>query len=149
MDQIFDRLNNLFKSFLNTDSSQDEAWTSRGDSDFDDAMDELNAFLNDDKEAQERLRRQQAYNQTAGGRTARPSGPPAKLVAACRVLGIQPQTSLLDAKKAWKSQVRLHHPDKHAADPQAYKKATEICASLNDAYRIVETWHQTGSVEGD
>ena len=47
MDQIFDRLERLFKSWVTPDS--DDAYTERkrssGDSDFDSAMDELDDFL--------------------------------------------------------------------------------------------------------
>lgn len=150
MDQIFDRLNTLFKSLLNGGEPENERLSahfgSGGDNDFDDAMDELNAFLNDDREAQERLRRDREFRDQQSSRSApnRESGLPPKLLAAYRVLGLSYGSSMPDIKKAWKDLLKEHHPDKHAADPAAYQKATRTCSNINDAYRIIETWHEKG-----
>jgi hypothetical protein len=149
MDQIFDRLNTLFKSFIAGDESENErisAPRDSGNSDFDDAMAELNAFLNDDREAQDRLHREQEARNRQNNR-AEPKwseGPPPKLLAAYRVLGVRYGSTLPEIKKAWKDLLKEHHPDKHAADPIAYNKATTDCSRINDAFRIVETWHEKG-----
>ncbi|MBU0936123.1 MAG: J domain-containing protein [Spirochaetes bacterium] len=148
MDQIFDRLNTLFKSIFNDDDDSSFARETRrtsggADSDFDAAMDELNSFLNDDHEETEQRQRQQQSRQSYS--QGRPDyGPPQKLLAAYKLLGLNYGQSLAEAKKAWKDLLKLHHPDKHAADPEAYRKATERCARINDAYRIIETWHEHG-----
>lgn len=148
MDQIFDRLNTLFKSIFNENDDDDSSFAHNSsrpsggpDSDFDSAMDELNAFLNDDREKTGQRQRQSSQSHSQG----QPAyGPPQKLLAAYKLLGLNYGQSLTEAKKAWKDLLKLHHPDKHAADPEAYRKATERCARINDAYRIIETWHEHG-----
>jgi len=154
VDPIFDRLETLFKSILHGDQADKPAQpphSSRPDDDFSAAMDELDAFLNDDKAAQERLRREQtareeARRRASGQTGSHSAGPPAKLLAACHVLGIRPDQSLPEAKKAWKDLIKQHHPDKHAGNDEAFRKATNTCARINDAYRIVETWHEKGNL---
>ncbi len=161
MDQIFDRLGTLLKSFLAGDESRPSAGRSgaSGDPDLDDAMDELDAFLKDDREEQERLeRRKRARAEEEAARSARggawsggskPSaGPRAsdRLKGITRMLGLSFGAPLPDVKSAYKKLLKQHHPDRHSESPEAQRKATEYAARLNEAYDRIESWITTGKV---
>ena len=162
MDQLFDRLGDLLKSWMQTEEANSPFGSTKspfsephkrsGDPFLDDAMEELNAFLDDDRETQARLERERLYRirmqEEAQARTRprTPSGPPAKLAAAYKVLGLSPTTPFDQVKKAYKQLLKQHHPDKHGSAPAAQKKATETSSRINDAYRIIETWHETGAL---
>ena len=155
MDQLFDRLGDLLKSWTQTGGSNSpfsEPQHRSGDPFLDDAMEELNAFLDDDREAQARLERERLYRMRmeeeaqARARPRAQSGPPAKLLAAYKVLGLPPNTPYDQVKKVYKQLLKQHHPDKHGSAPEAQKKATETSARINDAFRIIETWHETGAL---
>ncbi|OHD76971.1 MAG: hypothetical protein A3J97_14025 [Spirochaetes bacterium RIFOXYC1_FULL_54_7] len=156
MDQLFDRLGDLLKSWMQTESANSpfsEPHKRSGDPFLDDAMEELNAFLDDDRETQARLERERLYKmrmeEEARSRSRpRPqnSGPPSKLLAAYKTLGLPPNAPFDHVRKAYKQLLKQHHPDKHGSAPEAQKKATETSARINDAYRIIETWHETGAL---
>ena len=157
MDQIFDRLGNLLKSWLSDDESVNRQNPSHdrrtGDPDLDDSMAELDAFLNDDREAQEKLRLQKEArmraDEEARARAAGPqsrSGPPQKLLDAYKVLGLSYGCDFALIKSTYKRLLKEHHPDKHGASPEAQKKATATSARINDAYRVLEAWNENGSL---
>ena len=156
MDQIFDRLGNLLKSWLNDgDDGREKPFGDpdarrTGDGYFDDAMDELNAFLSEDRAKQEKLARDREERARAEAearaRTSRPSGPPRKLVDAYRTLGLEPGATFEKVRSAYKRLLKEHHPDRHGDSPEKQKKATETAARINDAYRVIETWHDTGTL---
>lgn len=172
MDQIFDRLGSLLRSFLNEDEPFSERPSgarpsgprpsgarpfsnpaSSGDPFLDEAMEELDAFLNDDREREERARRERearAEREYRGGQDRRSGGAGpnerAKLAAAYKVLSLTPEAGFDQVRASYKRLLKLHHPDRHGADPEAQKRATEVCARINDAYRIIETWRETGSL---
>lgn len=166
MDPIFDRLENLLKSLWNQDrdpfqgdrSAEGRVRPSSGDSDYSDAMDELDAFLKDDREAQERLeaeRRRRAeeevrrarsrYSSGASGRAAG-SDPSVRLAGDYKTLGLSFGAPMAEVKAAYKRLLKQHHPDRHGASPEAQKKATEFSARLNEAYARIETWTSTGKL---
>lgn len=169
MDQIFDRLGTLLRSFMNDEEPFSERLSgerlsgerpfsdpaSSGDPFLDEAMEELDAFLNDDREREERLRRERearAEREHRGGQERGSGGPGpganerAKLAAAYKVLGLTPEASFDELRASYKRLLKLHHPDRHGSDPEAQRRATEVCARINDAYRIIETWKETGSL---
>ena len=156
VDQLFDRFGNLLKSwtqsgdkpFSDPDRNHGSLFTS--DPILDEAMAELDAFLDDDKEKQERLRRNAEARDRARQQaraTPKPApAPPAKLVAAYKTLGLAYGTPFEQAKQAYKKLLKEHHPDKHGSAPDAQKRATETSARINDAFRVIETWHDTGTL---
>ncbi len=166
MDPIFDRLETLLKSLWNQDrdpftddrSGEGRVRPSSGDSDYTDAMDELDAYLKDDREAQERLeaeRRRRAEEEErrarsrySSGSAGRPGGPDpsSRLAADYRVLGLSVGAPMAEVKAAYKRLLKQHHPDRHGASPEAQKKATEFSARLNEAYSRIETWTATGKI---
>jgi cell division septum initiation protein DivIVA len=163
VDQLFDRFGDLLKSWVNSDDQEQRPFSDpgkdasskrHGDPFLDDAMDELNAFLDDDREAQERLRQERESRAKAedrarasrSGTQYRPSGPPPKLLEAYKTLGLAYGAPFDAAKAAYKRLLKEHHPDKHGSSPESQKKATEKSARINDAWRILETWHETGTL---
>lgn len=157
MDQLFDRLGNLLKSWVSQDDERprpfsDPAARGSGDPFLDEAMSELDAFLEDDREKQDRLAREReararAEDEARARRGAsRPAGPPAKLVAAYKTLGLNFGAPFDAVRAAYKRLLKEHHPDRHANAPEAMKKATETSARINDAYRLLETWNETGTL---
>lgn len=159
MDQLFDRFGDLLRSW--TAPGGDRPFAEPGaqargrsaDPLFDEAMDELDAFLDDDKGKQERLRAEREARearereQDARNRAeSRPSGPPAKLIEAYRTLGLPYGASFAEVKTAYKRLLKEHHPDRHGSSPEAQRKATETAARINDAMRAIETWRDTGSL---
>jgi len=165
VDQLFDRFGDLLKSWVRPDDAAERPFSDphrggndkrSGDPFLDDAMDELNAFLDDDREAQERLRQEREARARAEeraradnsrpGASYRTSGPPPKLLEAYKTLGLAYGARFEDAKAAYKNLLKEHHPDRHGSTPENLKKATEKSARINNAWRIVETWHETGTL---
>lgn len=160
MDQIFDRLERLFKSWVaqDSDDTHTERKHSSGDSDFDDAMSELDDFLDKDRAAaekrqQERERREreeraraeaEARNRARGGGGA--GGPPTIVVEAYKTLGLAYGAPMKDVKASYKRLLLRYHPDRNSATPEEQKRATEISARINSAYQTIETWTTTGSI---
>ena len=166
MDPIFDRLETLLKSLWNQErdpfagnrSAEGRVRPSSGDSDYADALDELDAFLKDDRGAQERLeeeRRRRAeeeerrarsrYSSGTAGRTAG-ADPAARLSGDYKTLGLSFGAPMSEVKAAYKRLLKQHHPDRHGASPEAQQKATEFSARLNEAYARIETWTGTGKI---
>ena len=165
MDQIFDRIETLLKSLLNQDRDStagpsDSGGRVRpsGDSDLDDAMDELNAYLRDDRQEQERLERERARRAEEEERRARSryssggaggtgaSDPSVRLSRDYKTLGLSFGAPMTEVKAAYKRLLKQHHPDRHGGSPDAQKKATEVSTRLNEAYARIETWTDTGKI---
>jgi len=173
VDQIFDRFERLFKSWLNDEAGNlfgarpgghpggRTGFRSSGDPDLDAAMSELDDFLDNDRtetekrEAErERREREEAERRRRGdygyaGSSARPSGPHPKLVQAYRTLGLAYGTPFPEVKAAYKKLLMANHPDRNSATPDQLKRSTEISALINDAYNRIEIWNSTGKVAED
>jgi hypothetical protein len=168
VDQIFDRFERLFQSWVN--SSADSAAVdsaglfggsrqsrSNGDPDFDSAMDELNDYLGrgrteteaKERERARREREESARRASSSSRTAysRPSGPPEALVRAYRSLGLAYGTPFPEVKAAYKRLLMQNHPDRNSATPEQLKRSTEISIQINEAYHRIETWNTTGKLD--
>ncbi|MEI6875990.1 MAG: J domain-containing protein [Spirochaetota bacterium] len=157
MDQIFDRFERLFKSWVTQESGKlggngSSGQTRRsGDPDLDSAMDELDDFLDRDRgaaEARERARAEEAARQRArtGAGTARPSGPDPRLAKAYETLGVAYGLPFDEVKAQYKKLLMKHHPDKHGGNAENMKKATEMSTRINAAYQMIETWSTTGKI---
>ncbi len=163
MDQIFDRFERMFRSWVNGAAEEVEnlfgssrSRSSTGDPDFDEAMAELDDFLDRGKtesEARERARErreQEAYNRSgssySGSAGRSPSGPPAQVIQAYRTLGLSYGTPFAEVKAAYKRLLMQNHPDRNSATAEQLKRSTEISAQINAAYSIIETWTTTGKL---
>ena len=168
MDQIFDRFERLFKSWV--------AGTARkfgrkpesqvGRSRFRSRDGRARRFLNTDRTATEERERQKARREaedrarreresrahgssgSAPGRVD-PAGPNPKLVAAYRTLGLEYGVPFDRVKSTYKKLLMKNHPDRNSATPEQMKRSTEISAQLNAAYQRIETWATTGVVPED
>jgi hypothetical protein len=169
VDQIFDRFERLFKSWVNSEtenlfgsrSGSHPGIRSSGDPDLDAAMSELDDFLDRDrtetekKEAErERREREEAARRSRGdygytGSSTRPAGPHPKLVQAYRRLGLAYGTPFPEVKAAYKKLLMANHPDRNSATPEQLKRSTEISALINEAYNKIEIWNSTGKVTED
>jgi hypothetical protein len=165
VDQIFDRFERLFKSWVSGAESEVEslfgdprARRSSGDPDLDAAMSELDDFLDmgrTETEARERERERRAREDAArearrgfgASGAARPSGPPPALVQAYRTLGLAYGTPFPQVKAAYKRLLMQNHPDRNSATPEQLRRSTEISAQLNAAYQRIETWNATGKLD--
>ena len=164
MDQIFDRFERLFKSWV---AGEAETFGSRplgarpyggstGDPDLAAAMDELNDFLDrgrTETEARERQEsfersrraREEAARRSAGtGSQSSNSFPPNEIARAYQTLGLPYGTPFPQVKTQYKKLLMQNHPDRNSASPEQLKRSTEISAQINDAYQRIETWSAAG-----
>ncbi len=160
MDQIFDRFERLFKSWVSGEAESlgaRSARSSSGNPDLDAAMAELDDFLDQGRtetearerqEAADRARREREAAGRAGayGRGSQASGPPREIVAAYRTLGLAYGTPFAQVKAQYKKLLMQNHPDRNSATPEQLKRSTEISAQINEAYQRIETWTATGKV---
>lgn len=167
MDQIFDRFERLFRSWVAGDGEPLDGrpaagWrSSRGhaaDPDFEAAMDELDDYLDrgrTETEAKERQAaaekaRQEAESRRRNGSFSETqtaySGPPREIVQAYRTLGLAFDTPFPQVKAQYKRLLMQNHPDRNSATPEQLKRSTEISAQINGAYRRIESWVTTGRV---
>jgi len=161
VDQIFDRFERLFKSWVSgsVDSAEGLFGTTQtrhpsGNSDYDDAMSELDDYLDTGRtetEARDREKarrdREAASRRASATSTGRPSGPPAALVQAYRSLGLSHGVPFSEVKAAYKRLLMQNHPDRNSATPEQLKRSTEISVQLNAAYQCIETWNATGKLD--
>lgn len=160
MDQIFDRLERLLKSWVtpDQDSTYSRTSSSTGNDDLDAAMSELDDFLEGDRasaeaKAKERASReaeQRARAKAAAEAASRAaSGPPKAVVEAYRSLGLAYGAPMAEVKASYKKLLLRHHPDRNNANSADQKRATDISAHINAAYQTIETWVATGKVAQD
>lgn len=141
MDQIFDRLGNLLKSFVREDSdsfarpSGSRPGGAYADPDLQDAWEELDDFLKSD--GNEAPRSEPKPRKPSIPETLRP---------AYKNLEVPFGASIGDVAKSYKKLLRTHHPDKHATDPSAYAKATEKTKKLTESFRKIKDFFETGKV---
>jgi DnaJ-domain-containing protein 1 len=162
----------MFKSWVNGAADEVEslfgspkgapqgARRSSGDADLDEAMAELDDFLDRGKteaEARQRAseraeerredeaRRRSSFGGGSFGSGA--SGPPAAIAQAYRTLGLAYGTPFPQVKAAYKRLLMQNHPDRNSATPEQLKRSTEISAQLNAAYQRIETWTTTGKLD--
>jgi hypothetical protein len=144
MDQIFDRLGNLLKSFVRDDSNgfSDTQKTASGDPDLQDAWDELDDFLKNGDDAPP----SQGPTPGAGTRTSNAPRTPSELTKDYKILEAPFGAPLSLVAKSYKRLLRLHHPDRHATDPAASAKATERTKLLTSSFRRIRQYEETGTV---
>ena len=128
MDQIFDRLGNLLKSTLRSDTNETVGNTKYSDPDLQDAWDELDDFLNNEDDTP----RSSGPSFTESTFT-RPSSIPQSVTDAYELLGVSPTASTIDIAKAYKTLLLKHHPDRVASD--ANKRVST--KQYNTHYKII------------
>ena len=72
------------------------------------------------------------------GRGRRPRGYDAKLARYYAQLELPYGSDLETVKSAYRSLMRKYHPDRHAANPEKQRAATNVAQALGEAYRELE-----------
>jgi DnaJ-domain-containing protein 1 len=127
---IFDRLNDVIRSYLNTEDERIFGRQFRStDPDVNAAFDDLNDYLN----------RGKGPNPQAEKRSA-PF--PESVRADFAELGLLPGAGEAECREAYKKLLKIHHPDRYANHPENLKKATEKTARINAAYDRIEEWRK-------
>lgn len=139
MSQIFDRLGNLIRSFL-----QDEEIDYPGhkhahgtDSDFHDAWEELEEFMKNGKEPSS------PSNSATTATGNRNRSVPDELRKDYETLQVGFGAPFTEVKRAYKKLMLTYHPDHHSHDQ---KIATEMTQRINFAFTRIKRWEETGSV---
>ena len=169
MDRFFDRLGDVIKNFL--DDEDEKVFGRRssrplgGDPDLDAAWDELDDYLKGGKSVPPGAGTagpgkagtgktgagSSAGNSGTGKTRAQPSAkaglPPEALRADFSELGLPFGAGSEDCKAAYKKLLKIHHPDRHAGHEGNMRKATAKAARINDSYRRIESWRETGKAE--
>ena len=156
---IFDRLGSVINSYLNDfddDTSRrfKQSRTRSGDPDLDAAYEELNEYLNKDKQF-ERKQNENRFSEnkyswkdadsshnakTAGAKTTGVKAPPEELRTDYEILGVPFGADEETCKQAYKKLLKIHHPDRHAGNEGNYRKATEKSARINAAWDKIEKY---------
>ena len=141
---IWERLGNVVKSYINDEDERvfhGSASKRHADPDLNAAYEELDDFLRGGNDAGEKPKdgrsERGASGETAGKRE-RPV--PSELRQDFAELGLSPDASAGECKAAYKKLLKVHHPDRHAGNPENMKKATEKTARINEAYKRLERW---------
>ncbi len=147
MDQIFDRLGNLLRSFVQDDkSSREYRRSAHEDPDMQDAWDELNEFLSAGPSTSSPAGGAYTGGASAGG-SGRYSGAasamPGEVRSAYEYLGVPPGTPIEEVSKTYKKLLRTHHPDRFATDPAKLAEATEKTKRINFAFQQIRDYHRT------
>ena len=139
---IWDRLGNVLKSYLNDDHEfQGKSGQKRRyDPDLDAAYEELDDFLRGDDSGKD------PRDKDGERETEKPKRPvPDEIKQDLAELGLPPEASAQDCKEAYKKLLKIHHPDRHAGNPENLKKATQKTARVNAAYDRLVNWFRLNS----
>jgi DnaJ-class molecular chaperone len=143
---VFDRLGDVIRSYLNDTGPGPETKTSSmgnryADPDLDAAYEELNDFL----AGKPRSTRTAPHTGSTAGTTGRPI-PPESLRRDFDELGVPFGAPADECKAAYKKLLKIHHPDRHAAEGPGragnMEKATEKSVRINAAYDRIEKWRE-------
>jgi len=144
---IFDRLANLFKSFVNDVSSDDDNTSGQSRRQFVDpdeqaAWEELNDYLNND-EPKEHKSHTYHQGQYSSHQTNTNKTDPV-LQQDFKNLEVPFGSPFEKVKESYKKLIRQYHPDIHANNPEKLKYATEFTKKLNESFlRIKKHYNKT------
>ncbi len=139
MGQIFDRLERLVRLMTYDTIHRYNAYDEYiSDADMREAWEELNRFLDEDDFTGPSGSRDAGYTRSA-------IHPPESLRKDYETLGIPFGSDYAVVKKAYREQLRMHHPDLHAGDPQKQKNATDITQRITLAFRRIKEFHESGA----
>ncbi len=128
MQSFYDRLGNILRDRLDSDEDPFDAWEPHAGN------------------------TRQAGNSTErtppprAGTKPKRVAVPRELVEDFRVLGLAPGSGREECKGAWKTLLKENHPDVHALDPKKQAEANRTAIRINDSYRRIVRWFETGFV---
>ena len=126
---IFDKLGALIDGILDDNDRWEQQ--RRTDSDYDQAWEELDAYLRDEEEAG-----RPSFEQPAA------SGIPSYLRKDFGNLEVPPGTRLPEVQKAYKRLMATFHPDRHASNPEKLETATRVSQKINESYQRIRTYYE-------
>ena len=147
MDNFFDDLGEFVKSIFDGSlfSSSNKTYI---DPDMQEAMDELDDYLNEGKDKTKRTRTKtrssstnRNYNNYRRSYT-RTNSELDSLKEDFANLEVPFGSSLSKVKASYKKLLRQYHPDKHANDPEKLKIATEIAKKINVSFQKIESYYK-------
>ena len=53
-------------------------------------------------------------------------------------IGVDPHSTDVEVKRAWREQMMKYHPDRYANDPKALQRAERKARELNEAYQAIK-----------
>ncbi len=141
---IFDRLGNLIRTILDDlpadgsgETSIGNRSASRNDPDLQQAWDELENYMAEEEPAP----RQRSNTSFGSG----PAGVPELLRRDFSNLEVPFGAPLSDVRRSYKRLMTTFHPDRHSADPDRFRTATEVTKKLNQSLdRIASHYEVAG-----
>jgi len=133
---VFENLGRTIRSMLDQDRSE---W----DPDMKDAWSEINSYLNEfgelGNDGSSESKSKNTSNEQQNHYRPSHTNNTQSLVKDYANLELAPGANADLVKKAYKTMLRIYHPDRHAGDPEKQRIATEITSRLNRSYqRIME-----------
>lgn len=129
---IFDKLGAFIDGILDDTTSWEQQ--RRTDSDYDQAWEELDAYLKDEEEAG-----RPSFAQPAT------SGIPSYLRKDFGNLEVPVGTPLPEVQKAYKRLMATFHPDRHSSNPEKLATATRVSQKINESYQRIRTYYEGAS----
>jgi len=154
VDDIFDRLGNLIKSFVQNDAISENSRSS-SDPDLKDAWDELDEYLRTGKERDQQNPEASDRGTDGGKRPAqggarpgrpRAGGPPEELRQDYGNLELPFGAPFEAVRKAYKTMLIEYHPDKHSGSQDKQRIANEITKKINYSFQRIKRYHETGGL---
>ena len=141
MVDIFDRLGNLIRTILDDDLSGDNAGPAiragrshPNDPDMREAWEELENYMSEDEPSGKR-----ASGPSFGSESA---GLPEALRKDFRNLEVPFGAPPGDVRRSYKRLMTAFHPDRHSADPDRFRTATEVTKKLNQSYERIQSHYE-------
>ena len=139
MDKIFDRLTDLLRSMGQSDS---RSAFEGSDPDAAAAWEELDDYLSSGEETAGAASSSTYYERT--GPYGRSEPVPGTLRRDFANLDLPFGASLEAARAAHRKLIRAYHPDRHAANPDKYRIATQITQRVNHSFQRIKQFYENG-----
>lgn len=137
MDQIFDRLGKLFRSWTvpGEDSEDVRQQAASGDPDLKAAEEELDEFLKTGRNEKRHGPTQGSHSYHYQKSNQQASREDIELQKAYLTLDLSPGASWETINNQHKKLLLKHHPDRHGGNPKAQAEATQRTQRINEAYQ--------------
>lgn len=154
MDQLFDRLGNLLRSVFQDEGENFDPWKGKfSDPDEEAAWEELNEYLNEASPGGAKSsgtgsggsgfswgnNSGRSYSRTSGG-----VGIPVELRNDYSTLEVPFGASMEEVKQSYRRLLQIHHPDRHADNPDSQKRATEKTQQITYSFLRIKKFTQKG-----
>ena len=137
---IFDRLGNLIRTIIDDDPDENGYGRSSGvgsttrDPDMREAWEELENYMSEEEASTGR--------RSGADTNHRRFGIPDSLRKDFRNLEVPFGSPLTDVRSSYKRLMTAFHPDRHSADPDRFRTATEVTKKLNQSYERIQSHYE-------